>query len=209
MPLHRASNLYDVLQLDSAASAAEIRSAYRRAALLSHPDKGGTADSFKKVSFAFDVLSNVASRAQYDQWSKSQAVKATKPKARQAEGKCFTVRVRKAFEQLRNALQSASKDQRRVAIGATKESMRVLFLQYLSHFREREAGSRCAFKVCHEKQPQAARRKKATAPRKATESRGSRCPPSWKGHEEDLVYGQAHVLAPLLHQGSGEYRCCH
>ena len=201
MPLE---SLYDVLQLDSAASAAEIRSAYRRAALLSHPDKGGTSEGFNKVSFAFDVLSNVATRAQYDQQrSKSQAARKSKDKARvstvtkprprhvSAEGKCFTIRVRKAFEQLRSALQSASSDQRRVAIGAMKQSMRVLFLQYMSHFRQQEPCSPCGVptdsletaELCRKQQPEAADgdlngshagRKKTTAPRKARESRGIR-----------------------------------
>jgi curved DNA-binding protein CbpA len=44
----------------------EIRKAYRRQALLYHPDKGGDPEKFKQVVEAYEVLSNIDLRAQYD-----------------------------------------------------------------------------------------------------------------------------------------------
>lgn len=67
-------NLYAELHLQPTASASEIRTAYRRAALLTHPDKGGSAAAFHSIAFAFEVLSCPVSRQLYDQtyarWSK-------------------------------------------------------------------------------------------------------------------------------------------
>ncbi len=53
----RSANPYRVLSLAaSAVSDAEIKRAYRRAALAAHPDAGGTAERFREVSDAFAVL---------------------------------------------------------------------------------------------------------------------------------------------------------
>ncbi|CAJ1375687.1 unnamed protein product [Effrenium voratum] len=57
---------YDLLQVSRSASGAEIRSAYRRGALLTHPDKGGNPEEFKKVVAAFEVLSDQLRRKEYD-----------------------------------------------------------------------------------------------------------------------------------------------
>lgn len=62
-------NLYAELRLQPSASASEIRSAYRRAALSAHPDKGGNAVAFHSIAFAYEVLSCNASRQLYDQMS--------------------------------------------------------------------------------------------------------------------------------------------
>lgn len=60
-------NLYAELRLQPTASASEIRTAYRRIALIAHPDKGGSTTAFHSIAFAFEVLSCPASRALYDQ----------------------------------------------------------------------------------------------------------------------------------------------
>lgn len=44
----------------------EIKTAYRRAALKSHPDKGGSQEEFEKVAFAYAVLSDQKRRSRYD-----------------------------------------------------------------------------------------------------------------------------------------------
>lgn len=64
MLAHR--NLYEEMRLQPTASHSEIRSAYRRAALLAHPDKGGSTAAFHSVAFAFEVLSCPTSRNLYD-----------------------------------------------------------------------------------------------------------------------------------------------
>jgi DnaJ-class molecular chaperone len=66
---------YSVLQLDRSASAAEVRAAYKKLALLMHPDKyksesqeqqDAVARKFVEVSKAFKVLENEEMRAAFD-----------------------------------------------------------------------------------------------------------------------------------------------
>lgn len=57
---------YDVLGVPRAASAADVKRAYRRKARTSHPDYGGTPDAFREVQTAYDILGDLAKRAEYD-----------------------------------------------------------------------------------------------------------------------------------------------
>lgn len=59
-------DLYKELHLQPSASTSEIRTAYRRAALLAHPDKGGSSEAFHSLTISFEVLSCPAARALYD-----------------------------------------------------------------------------------------------------------------------------------------------
>lgn len=63
---------YSVLGLTRTAKQDEIKKAYRKLALLYHPDKNpgdkAAEDQFKKVSEAYDVLSNEKKRQMYDQF---------------------------------------------------------------------------------------------------------------------------------------------
>jgi len=65
-----AGSLYSVLGVGRYASTAELRKAYRKQALLNHPDKNiGDADAqrrFLRVTSAYDVLSDKTKRARYD-----------------------------------------------------------------------------------------------------------------------------------------------
>ena len=60
-------SLYEVLGVKRDASAAELRKAYRKLAMLSHPDKNlGVADAatrFLRVTLAYEVLSDASNRA--------------------------------------------------------------------------------------------------------------------------------------------------
>jgi len=58
---------YDILVLPKTAEGAAIRAAYRRQALVHHPDKGGDPEQFRKVVAAFAELGDEAKRAAYDQ----------------------------------------------------------------------------------------------------------------------------------------------
>jgi curved DNA-binding protein CbpA len=60
-------DLYDDLGVPKDASTAEIKRAYRKKAKKLHPDAGGNAEAFSKVSRAYVVLVSPAKRAHYDQ----------------------------------------------------------------------------------------------------------------------------------------------
>eukprot|EP00927_Polykrikos_kofoidii_P067025 TRINITY_DN62564_c0_g1_i1.p1 TRINITY_DN62564_c0_g1~~TRINITY_DN62564_c0_g1_i1.p1 ORF type:complete len:536 (+),score=64.98 TRINITY_DN62564_c0_g1_i1:59-1666(+) len=60
------ADLYGVLGVAPDVDFSAIRSAYRQAALITHPDKGGSADAFLSVMNAFETLSVESSRAAYD-----------------------------------------------------------------------------------------------------------------------------------------------
>ena len=49
---------YEVLGVPSDADEKTIKKAYRQAALVAHPDKGGTDAEFQQVNEAFSVLSD-------------------------------------------------------------------------------------------------------------------------------------------------------
>ena len=49
-------NFYQILDVPETASQEEIKKAYRKKAVESHPDKGGDEEVFKKISEAYDTL---------------------------------------------------------------------------------------------------------------------------------------------------------
>lgn len=63
-------NYYDILQVSPKATAAEVKSAYRRLARRLHPDSSGgseaTALSFAAIAEAYAVLGNPRERSRYD-----------------------------------------------------------------------------------------------------------------------------------------------
>jgi curved DNA-binding protein CbpA len=63
-------NHYAVLGLESDASAASIKSAYRKKASEFHPDKNDAADAadkFRQIQVAYDLLADAAKRSSYDE----------------------------------------------------------------------------------------------------------------------------------------------
>ncbi|MGB3616109.1 MAG: J domain-containing protein [Elainellaceae cyanobacterium] len=67
-------NYYDILDVSQGATAAEIKSAYRKLARRYHPDLNpgdrAAEESFKTVGEAYEILSDADKRSQYDQFSR-------------------------------------------------------------------------------------------------------------------------------------------
>jgi len=59
-------NYYEILNIDRSATDADIKKAYRRLAAKHHPDRGGDTKKFQEIQAAYDVLSDPAKRAEYD-----------------------------------------------------------------------------------------------------------------------------------------------
>jgi molecular chaperone DnaJ len=69
MPTKR--DYYEILGVDKAATAADIKSAYRKMALKFHPDKNKAADAeekFKEINEAYQILSDAKKKEMYDQF---------------------------------------------------------------------------------------------------------------------------------------------
>jgi molecular chaperone DnaJ len=65
------NDYYKELGVEKNASADDVKRAYRKLAGENHPDRGGNADKFKKVSEAYQVLSDPQKRSQYDQYGQT------------------------------------------------------------------------------------------------------------------------------------------
>jgi curved DNA-binding protein CbpA len=65
---------YDILGIEVDADYVEIKRAYRKLATQHHPDKGGDAELFKKISKAYSILSNPEKREAYNLRGEEEAV---------------------------------------------------------------------------------------------------------------------------------------
>ncbi len=59
-------DLYNILGINPTATKEEINSAYKKASLRAHPDKGGSEEEFKKINHAKSVLMDDKRRQLYD-----------------------------------------------------------------------------------------------------------------------------------------------
>ena len=64
------SDYYTILGVDKNASNEDIKKAYRKLAHQYHPDKGGSAEKFKQLNEAYQILSNKEKREQYDKYGR-------------------------------------------------------------------------------------------------------------------------------------------
>ena len=59
---------YEVLGVDRSASSDDIKKAFRKLAMVHHPDRGGDAEKFKEINEAYMVLSDTDKRQKYDRF---------------------------------------------------------------------------------------------------------------------------------------------
>ena len=59
-------NPYDELGVSVHATSEEIRQKYKTLAQIHHPDKGGDEETFKRIKFAYEILSDPIRRTEYD-----------------------------------------------------------------------------------------------------------------------------------------------
>lgn len=59
-------DFYEILGLDRECTASDVKKAFRKRALETHPDRGGDPEEFKRVGKAKDVLSDPQRRKYYD-----------------------------------------------------------------------------------------------------------------------------------------------
>ena len=64
------TELYDTLGVAPDATIGEIKKAYRKLALIHHPDKGGDENTFKKITAAYEMLKDDEKRKMYDNFGK-------------------------------------------------------------------------------------------------------------------------------------------
>jgi len=151
-------DLYALLDLKPTAKSNDIRAAYRRAALVAHPDKGGTKEAFHALKLAFEILSCSTTRRLYDQTytqrlklrrhqlkranscvdSIAPEAKHRRKSASQRTGPCVLTRtqvevsaVDDALEHMRMLLQSMTAPQRVSAIRTTSSDVRRLLLAFM------------------------------------------------------------------------------
>jgi len=60
------NNLYEILGVNTSASADDIKKSYRKLAMEHHPDRGGDEERFKSITDAYSVLSDNQKRREYD-----------------------------------------------------------------------------------------------------------------------------------------------
>jgi curved DNA-binding protein CbpA len=57
---------YRILNLSENCSRNEVVDSYRKLAVIHHPDKGGDSEKFKKISRAYEILTDKHKREKYD-----------------------------------------------------------------------------------------------------------------------------------------------
>ncbi|CAE8642882.1 unnamed protein product [Polarella glacialis] len=112
---------YAVLDVTASATMAELRISYRRMALRTHPDKGGSPEDFRQVLEAFAVLSSSRTRAAYDS-----SLRARKEAAGSRSGKTTKDTRRKSAAAVRQQQQQQQRQQQQQQKTAAAEQQEQL-----------------------------------------------------------------------------------
>ncbi|CAJ1365673.1 unnamed protein product, partial [Effrenium voratum] len=143
--LKSSLDFYAILGVQKFASAAELRSAYRRQALRTHPDKGGSAEAFRQVLHAFEVLSSTRARAKYDKQrgergeanAKPRAAFPKRPRKRRAprtEKVAKFSKMTKSMMRLRKLAARMPPEQRWKALEALSAQLRARLLEFMTTY---------------------------------------------------------------------------
>jgi len=68
----KCPDYYEELELSVRCTKDEIKKSFKRLAMIHHPDKGGNEEKFKKISQAYETLSDDQKRKEYDSRGQSQ-----------------------------------------------------------------------------------------------------------------------------------------
>ena len=68
--LLQAGRIHELLNVKHDPTNTEIKKAYRKLAVVHHPDKGGDENKFKELTEAYEVLSDKDKREKYDTFGK-------------------------------------------------------------------------------------------------------------------------------------------
>ena len=133
--LRSYGDFYAILKVSPEATFAEIRTAYRRAALLSHPDKGGSQEDFVKVAKAFEVLSRVgddhAGSRSNGACSRQGKRKAPAANAGETRVASRSRSLLDALERLQQLLQRLPAEDRREMLASLSEPIRARLLEFV------------------------------------------------------------------------------
>lgn len=154
MAQYQTSDFYAVLGIPVSAGDADVRSAYRHAALRAHPDKGGSVDQFHQVALAFEVLSDPVARDLYNQRRRCRVLRRTphlnargkkrRPQAdvarpqpsKRARGTALPqrrqCRGQRALQQLAAALRSVDATQRRRVLTSLGQHAQQALLSFMT-----------------------------------------------------------------------------
>jgi len=92
------TSLYEALNVDPSATADQIRAAYRALARKAHPDVGGDAEAFRKITEAYEILYDPESRAHYDATGQTREGSTLEDPLRKTAIQKITTALQKMFE---------------------------------------------------------------------------------------------------------------
>jgi hypothetical protein len=135
---------YAVLDISPSADALEIRAAYRRAALSTHPDKGGTEKAFHAIADAFNILSCPTTRYLYDQertkkFSQAHGKRTCRgdPKGIDVAKSCKFARKDHAFQRLRTLLQDMDRPLREKTLSRIPLRVQQALMEFIKNNPEK------------------------------------------------------------------------